>query len=111
MPAGAVEHDHRVRPGRDRAADLGEVQAGGLGVGVRQDQGGADGALGADRAEQVGPRVATVAGRSRPGAAPRPDPGQGALLADAGLVQEPDLDRLAAGVLGKRLATSSAKPF
>src|SRR5437764_11965917 len=78
------------------------MQAGGRGVGVGQDQGGADGALGADRAEQVGPRVATVAGRSRPGAAPRPDPGQGALLADAGLVLEPDLDRLATGMLGQR---------
>ena len=46
MPAGAVEHDHGVCPGRDRAADLGEMQAGGRGVGVGQDQGGADGALG-----------------------------------------------------------------
>ena len=63
-----------------------------------------------DRAEQVGPGVAAVAGRPGPGAAPRPDPGQRALLADAGLILEPDLDRLAAGVLGQR-RTSSAKLF
>src|SRR5690349_12007160 len=79
VPPGAVEHAHAVRPGRDRAADLDEVQAGGRRVGVGQDQGGADGPLRADRAEQVGPRVATVAGRPRPGAAARPHPGQGAL--------------------------------
>src|SRR5206468_8103193 len=67
-----------------------------------QDEGGTDGPLRADRPEQVGPGVATVAGRPGPGAAPRPDPGQGALLADAGFILKPDLDRLAAGVLGQR---------
>src|SRR4051795_10933115 len=102
VPTGAVEHDHRVRAGRDVVADLRQVQAGGLGVGVGQDQRGTDGPLGADRAEQVGPGVAAVARRPGAGAAPRPHPGQGALLADAGLVLEPDLDRLAAGVLGQR---------
>src|SRR4051794_17133887 len=111
VPPGTVEHDHAVRPGRDVAADLGEVQARGLGVGVGQDEGGADGPLRADRAEQVGPGVAAVAGRPGPGAAPRPDPGQRALLADAGLVLKPDLDRLAAGVLGQRLAYQLGEAF
>ena len=46
-----------------------------------------------------------------PGAAARPDPGQGALLADAGLVLEPDLDRLAAGVLGQRLLRQAGEAF
>ena len=86
MPAGAVEHDHAVRARGDVPADLGEVQAHGLGVDVGQDEPGTDGALGADRPEQVGPGVAPVPGRPGPGAAARPDPGQGALLADAGLV-------------------------
>src|SRR5204862_4880384 len=73
--------------------------------------GGADGALRADRAEQVGPGVAPVPWRPGPGAAPRPDPGQGALLADAGLILEPDLDRLAAGALGQRLAYQLGEAF
>src|SRR4051794_2530471 len=111
VPARPVEHDHAVRPGRDVAADLGQVQAGGRGVGVGQDEGGTDGPLRTDRPEQVGPGVAAVAGRPGPGAAPRPDPGQRALLADAGLILEPDLDRLAAGVLGQRLAYQLGEAF
>src|SRR5690349_18801011 len=111
VPAGAVEHDHGVRAGRDVVADLGRVQAGGLGVGVGQHEGGADGPLRADRAEQVGPGIPAVARRPRPGAAARPGPGQGALLADAGLVQEPDLDRPAAGVPGQRLAYQLGETF
>src|SRR4051794_6875717 len=111
VPAGAVEHDHGVGARGDLVADLRQVQAGGRGVGIRQDQGGADGALRADRAERVGPGVAAVAGRPGPGAATRPDPGQRALLADAGLVLKPDLDRLAAGVLGQRLAYQLGEAF
>src|SRR4051794_41638935 len=111
VPARPVEHDHGVRARGDLAADLRQVQAGGLGVGVREDEPGPDRPLGADRAEQVGPGVPAVPGRSRPGAAPRPDAGQGALLADAGLVLEPDLDRPAAGALGKRLAYQLGKAF
>src|SRR5205085_7970624 len=61
--------------------------------------------------EQVGPGVAPVPGRPGARAAPRPHPGQGALPADAGLVQEPDLDRLAAGALGKRLADQLGEAF
>src|SRR5690242_12675890 len=61
VPAGAVEHDHGVRARGDATADLRQVQAGGLGVGAGQHEGGADGPLGADRAEQVGPGVAAVA--------------------------------------------------
>ena len=62
----------------------------------------ADAALGADRAEEVGPVVAGVARRARARAALRPDPGERALLADAGLVLEPDLERLAPRGLGQR---------
>ena len=49
--------------------------------------------------------------RPGPGAAARPHPGQRALLADAGLILEPDLDRLAAGVLGQRLAYQIGEAF
>src|SRR5205085_10379640 len=52
-----------------------------------------------------------VARRPGAGAAARPDPGQRALLADAGLVLEPDLDRLAAGVLGRRRRDQRGEAF
>src|SRR5215218_8491108 len=93
------------------AADLRQVQAGRSRVGVGQDEPGGDLALWADRAEQVGPGVAAVARRPGAGAATRPDPGQRALLADAGLVLKPDLDRLAAGVLGQCLRRQLGEAF
>ena len=55
MPAGAVEHQNGMGAWRDGAGDLGEVQVHRLGVGVRQDQGGAGGARGADGAEEARP--------------------------------------------------------
>ena len=88
--------------GGDGDRDLGEVGIHRGGVDVRQHQAGGDAAGGADRAEDVGPFVAGVARRARPRAALRPDAGQRALLADARLVLEPDLERLAPGVLGER---------
>jgi hypothetical protein len=51
---------------RHRAADLAEMEVHGLAVGVGHHQGGADGALRADGAEQVGPLVAAVARGARP---------------------------------------------
>ena len=111
MPAGTVEQQHRVGAGGDGAGDLGEVQVHRLRVGEGQDQGGAGGALGADGAEDVGPFVSGVAHGARPGAAPRPDPGQRALLADARLVLEPDLERLAARRLGDGLGYRLGEVF
>jgi hypothetical protein len=70
MPAGTVEDEDGVGIWCDVAADLGEVQAHGLGVGARQDEPGPDRPLGADGTEQVGPRIAAVAWRSGPRAAP-----------------------------------------
>ncbi len=85
----------------DGPADLGEVQGEGFGVGAGQHERGGGAARRADCAEYVCPLVALVTRRPRPGAAPGPDPGQGALLADPCLILEPDLDRLAAGVFGE----------
>ena len=76
------------------------MQVHGLGIDERQHQPGAGCPLGADRTEQVGPTIAAVARRSRPGAAARPDPGQCTLLANSGFIGKPDLDRLAHDVLG-----------
>ena len=79
----------------DVTGDLVDVELHGLGVGEGQRQGGPDAACRADGAEQVGALVALVGGLGGPRAAPRPLPDQAVLLADAGLVLEPDLDGLA----------------
>ena len=99
VPAGAVDCEHGVRSGGDIRADLREVEIHHLGVGERQHQRGPDAAGRADRTEDIGPIVALIAGGRGPRAALGPDPGQGSLLADAGLVLPPELKRLAAGVL------------
>ena len=104
VPAGAVEHEHGMGAGRDGAGDLGEVGVHRLGVGEGQDEARRRAARRADGAEDVGPLVAGVARRPRPRAALRPDPGERALLADAGLVLEPDLERLAPGRRSGRTA-------
>src|SRR5215218_10206474 len=51
-----------------------------------------------DGSEQIGPVVALIARRPRPGAALGPHAGQRALLADTGFILPPELDRLAARV-------------
>src|SRR3954468_12695040 len=98
------------------------MQAHRLRVGERQHQPGADRALGADRAEQIRPGVASIARRPWAGAATRPDPGPTPdrlrragdpgvsvpcwptrLNAPRSTVLEPDLDRQALRVLGQRL--------
>src|SRR6476620_11568686 len=86
VPSRPVQDHDGVRARGDLAGDLRQVQAGRRRVDVGQNQGGADGARRADRAEQVGPGEAAVACRPGPGAAARPDPGHRSLLADAGLV-------------------------
>src|SRR4029450_2386259 len=78
----------------DGAGDLVEVELHGLGVGEGESQGGAGAAGRTDRAEEVGALVALVGRLARPRSAPRPLPHEAVLLADAGLILEPDLDRL-----------------
>ena len=53
VPCGLIEEDDSVGAGRHGAADLGEMQGHGFGIGARQDQGRAFAALGTDAAEQV----------------------------------------------------------
>lgn len=85
-----------MRAGCDLGADLGEVRAGGLGADMRQDESGRGAAVGADGAEQPDGVMTVVARDGGSCAALGPDVGERALLADAGLVLEPDLDRLVA---------------
>jgi len=53
------------------------------------------------RMRQVGALVALVGGLARPGSALGPLPHKAVLLADAGLILEPDLDRLVPGKVGQ----------
>jgi hypothetical protein len=100
MIARAVEDESGVATCRHLAADSSEMQRHGLGVRGRHDQAGCDATLRTGRAEQVGPVVALVVRRAGPRSTLGPDAGQRALLADPGLILEPDFDRLAFGAVG-----------
>ena len=95
MSAGLVDQEDGVGCRRDSFGDLREVQVHGLGVAGRQDQGGALALVWADRAEDVGGGGTLVTRCAWAGAALRPATGDLVLLADAGLVGEPDFYRLA----------------
>src|SRR3977135_4615652 len=81
-------------PRRHRLGDFFQMQRHRGGVATRQDKTGAGSSCRADGTEDVGrTRPLIVRGRgSSP--APRPSPGDLVLLADPGLVLEPDLYRL-----------------
>jgi hypothetical protein len=111
MPSGAVEHHHSVTARPDVAFDLGEVQVHRFGIGLRQHETRPGAARGTDGTEQIGPVVTLVARRGRPAAARGPDAGQRALLADAGFVLPPDLDRLAACVRRDAVCHQIGKVF
>ena len=98
--ARAIENEGGVASWGDLAADGVEMQRHGLGVRRRHDQACRDATLRTGRAEQVGPVVALVVRRAGPRSTLGPDAGQRALLADPGLILEPDFDRLAFGALG-----------
>ena len=97
MPAGAVEDERGVGPGRHGPRQLGQEQVHGRGRDLGQDQRDARVALGADRAEQVGGGEALLVHPARAHALLVPDVGDAALLPDPGLVHEPELDPLASG--------------
>jgi hypothetical protein len=73
----------------------------GFGVGVGHRQTGSRAARWANGSEQVGAVVALIGRLAWPRSAPCPLPHDPVLLADAGLVLEPDLDRLALGEVGE----------
>ena len=99
MPACLIDQEHSVCAWRNGLGDLHEVQVHCLGVAGRQDQGCALALLGADRAEDVGGSCTLVARRAGAGAALGPTAGDFVLLADAGLVGEPDFYRVAVDAL------------
>jgi hypothetical protein len=81
-------------------ADFLEVQVHRIDIDVRQDERGTDPACGTNGAEDVGPFVSLIPWPARAASFLRPDVGQAALLADPGFILPPELDRLAAGVVG-----------
>jgi hypothetical protein len=100
VPARAVQRDDGVRAGDDVRADFCQVKVHRLGVDRRQHESGADATRGADGAKQIGPVVSLVARCAGTATLVGPDVGQAALLADAGFVLPPELDRLATCMLG-----------
>ena len=97
--------------GRDGARDFGQVGRHRLGVDGGQDQACGHAAGRADRAKQIGPLIACVARRTGSGAAPGPDAGERALLADARFILEPDLQRLVPCPRGDRCRTRFGEVF
>src|SRR5580700_2874889 len=72
-----------------------------FGIGYRQDEGCRSATLRTDGAEDVGPFVALITRGARSCSALGPDAGQGALLADARFILEPDFDGLLFGMVGE----------
>ena len=99
VPAGLIEQQHGVGAGGDGRGDLFEVQGHRLGVAAGHDEAGALALGRADRPEDVGRGGALVLGGRGRVSALGPAPGERVLLADPGLVCEPDLYRLAADSL------------
>ena len=91
VPSGLIHQDDCMSARRDGKRYLGKVQRHGFGVAEGQDQSGALAAFRADCAEDIGRFCPLILWRRRPGTASCPAPRDLVLLADAGLVLEPDL--------------------
>jgi hypothetical protein len=104
MPPGLIEQHHRVFAGRDQAGYLRQVQVHRRGVAEGQDQSGSLAVFGTDSAEDIVGGGALILGCCRAGPAQSPAPGDLVLLADPGLVGEPDLY----GVRGNRFLLGNA---
>ena len=99
VPASLIDQEDGMGSGRNRFGDLCKMQVHRLAVAGRQDQGRALALLGADRAEDIGGSGTLVARRTGAGAALRPAASDFVLLADAGLVGEPDFYCIAVDAL------------
>jgi len=112
VPSGLIDQQRRMAAGCDLGGDRGEVKVPRLGVAPGQDEAGRFALCRADGAEDVGRGSALVMRRRGPGAAPGPAPGDLVLLAEAGLVAEPDLYVACIDALGPRdLVQSGGEAF
>ena len=91
VPTGLIDDQHRMGAGIDGGTDLDEVRRHGVGVAPGHDQPGAFPLRGTDRAEDIGPFGALVAGRPRARATSGPSACELILLADAGFILPPQL--------------------
>lgn len=97
MPPGAIEQQDGVSTALDAPTDLIDVELHGEGIGIGQRQAGTFTLCRADGAEQIDVLIALICRLPWPGPTLCPEPDNPVLLADARLVLEPDLDRLALG--------------
>ena len=97
VPAGLIEEDDGVRAGHHLRGDLFQMPLHGLCIAPGQDEGRTDAAGRANGAEDVGRSGSLIVGCAGPGASPGPSAGDLVLLADPGLILEPDLDLRAGG--------------
>src|ERR1700722_17675367 len=97
MPSGAIEQQDGVGALSDIARDLVEVKLHHVGVRIGQGESRSDTASRTDRAEQISVVVSLVSRLCGPRSAPGPLAHEAVLLADPGLVLEPDLDRRCLG--------------
>ena len=111
VPAGAVTDQHGMSAETYLRADLGQVDCHRLAADPGHHDGRAHGAVRANRAEEVGRLMAVVADRRWAGTTQRPYIRQRALLADAGLILEPDLDCLASRFRRQDLGYASGEVF
>ena len=112
VPAGTVEDQQSDGTDADAVANFNQMLVHGRDADGRHDQRGAGAARRADGAEQVGPGEPSeppVALDPRTRAALGPDAGQRALLANAGFILKPNLDRPAGKLPRDRGAASPAK--
>jgi hypothetical protein len=93
VPASLIHQENGVAARRNGRGDLDEMQVHCLSIAGGQDQGRAFALLWADSAEDVGRGGALIAGSARTGAPLSPPACDLVLLADAGLVLEPNLYR------------------
>ena len=111
MPPGLVEQDDGVSAGGNSLRDLGEMQAHALARAAGQHQASAFAMSRADRPEDVGRLRSLVFGRCGPRAPPGPTPRDLVLLSDASLIGEPDLYRLAAGLVRRNRVQTGRECF
>ena len=91
MPSGLIEEEYGMSAWRDSGRNLREVQAHCGGVAAGQDEGGALALPWTDGAKDIGRAGALILCRYRPRAPFGPASRDLVLLADPGLVGEPDL--------------------
>ena len=99
MPTRAIKDDHAMVPRLNHGTDFGQMVVHHGGVDARKHNSGSDITGWANRPKEIRPLIAQILEFTWSAAFVGPDPRQASLLADAGFVLPPDLDRFASGRL------------